>query len=109
MHTSLQIKILLPILLLTLTIGCGGLPDEVVDRNHKNARGETVLLALNRYTTDNTLTILPSIPSIETLTLDNSKTSDAGMAYVADLPNLQMLALNGTNVTDAAFNDLAKL
>jgi len=109
MHTSLQIKILLPNPLLTLTIGCGRLPDEVVDRNHKNARGETVLLALNRYTTDNTLTILPSIPSTETLTLDNSKTSDAGMAHVADLPNLQMLALNGTNVTDAAFNDLAKL
>ena len=109
MHPSNLFKSGLAIALLSLLSGCGGLPQEAVDRNHKNSRGETINLALNRYANDATLSLLPDMPSIHSLTLDYAQTTDAGMPHIAKLTNLRMLALNGTGITDEASVYLEKL
>ena len=73
MHSSTVINSALFIALFTLTTGCGGLPDEAVERHHKDGQGETVTPSLNKYTNDKTLSLFPEMPSIQTLTLDNAQ------------------------------------
>ncbi len=85
MHRSLALK---PAVLLTLTTGCRGLPDEVVERSHKNRQGETVTLSLDRYTNDATLSLLTNMPRIQTLTLDEAQATDAGMSHISKLTTL---------------------
>lgn len=62
-----------------------------------------------RITTDDDLSHLPELPSVEHLDLKYTLITDSGLAYLTRLPNLKTLNLEMTAVGDVGMSHLAEL